>query len=107
MTSHRVTVRNASESDLPAIQTIYNEGIEDRVATLEADPKSLADIVAWWSQHTGTYGVLVATEADRVIGWASLNPFSHRCAHAEIADLSVYVARSRRGRALATICYSV
>ena len=35
---------------------------------------------------------------DAVVGWASLNRFSHRCAHDAIADLSVYVARSQRGR---------
>lgn len=54
----------------------------------------------WWSQHRDRYGVLVATESAQVIGWAALNPFSHRCAHTDVADLSVYVARSHRGRGI-------
>jgi phosphinothricin acetyltransferase len=37
-----------------------------------------------------------------MLGWASLNRFSHRCAHDAIADLSVYVARSDRGRGVGT-----
>lgn len=44
--------------------------------------------------------MVVATEAGNVVGWASLNRFSGRCAHRDIADLSVYVARSCRGRGI-------
>ena len=49
-------------------------------------------------EHDERYVVLVATESENIVGWASLNRFSQRCAHADIADLSVYVARRRRGR---------
>ena len=86
--------------DLESIRRIYNEGIEDRVATLDSDPKSAEEIEQWWAAHSGRFKVLVATEEERVTGWASLNPFSHRCAHADIADLSVYVARERRGKGI-------
>ncbi len=85
-------------ADLDAIRAIYNQGIEDRLATLEELPKSEAAIAEWWAQHDERYAVVVARDAGAVIGWASLNRFSHRCAHAPIADLSVYVARSHRGR---------
>lgn len=91
-------VRPASSDDLEAIRRIYNEGIEDRIATLDREPKSHEEMAQWWSAHDGRYVVLVATESDDVIGWASLNPFSRRCAHENIADLSVYVARNHRGR---------
>jgi phosphinothricin acetyltransferase len=92
------TVRRAATGDLDAIARIYNEGIEDRVATLDVEPKTRADIEAWWREHDERHTVLVATESERVVGWASLNRFSHRCAHSAIADLSVYVTRSQRGR---------
>lgn len=96
----RVTVRPARDTDLSAIQYIYNQGIEDRIATLDTEPKSAAEIASWWSEHDDRYAVLVATEDESVVAWASLNPFSHRCAHAAIADLSIYVERSHRGRGL-------
>lgn len=92
-------IRAAAASDLEAVRAIYNEGIEDRIATLDAAPKSANDIADWWGQHEG-FPVVVATEAGSVVGWASLNRFSGRCAHADIADLSVYVARSHRGRGI-------
>lgn len=81
------------------MRAIYNEGIEDRIATLDASPKSPSDIADWWEQHED-FPVVVASEAGRIVGWASLNRFSGRCAHSDIADLSVYVARSCRGRGI-------
>ncbi|MGA9019480.1 MAG: arsinothricin resistance N-acetyltransferase ArsN1 family A [Candidatus Cybelea sp.] len=93
-------IRRASSDDLEAIHRIYNEGIEDRVATLDTAPKSDEAMMQWWSQHNERYVILVATEPGEIVGWASLNRFSHRCAHSEIADLSVYVARSHRHKGI-------
>jgi L-amino acid N-acyltransferase YncA len=95
-----LTIRSANEAELEAIRTIYNEGIEDRIATLESDPKDAEDIAEWWTAHDERYAVLVADDGGTIIGWASLNRFSHRCAHAAIADLSVYIARTHRGRGI-------
>jgi L-amino acid N-acyltransferase YncA len=92
-------VRPASVDDLDAIRRIYNEGIEDRVATLESAPKTRKELEGWWNEHDNGYAVIVA-ETSNIVGWASLNRFSHRCAHAAIADLSVYVARDQRGRGI-------
>ena len=98
----RRRVRAAGAADLPAIRRIYNEGIADRQATLESEPKTAAEIDAWFARHTGRCAVLVAEEDGGVAGWASLAPFSHRCAHAGIADVSIYVARERRGCGIGT-----
>ncbi len=92
------SVRSATAADLDAIRRIYNEGIEDRIATLDEDPKTTDDIAQWWAVHQDRYAVLVAENSEGiVVGWASLNPYSHRCAYAGVADLSVYVARDARG----------
>ena len=95
-------VRPASVDDLDAIRRIYNEGIEDRVATLESVPKTREELEVWWQEHDDRYAVIVA-ETSGIVGWASLNRFSHRCAHAAIADLSVYVARDQRGRGIGRV----
>jgi L-amino acid N-acyltransferase YncA len=93
-------IRIGAYDDLHEILRIYNEGIEDRLATLETEQKGRTDIEDWWEQHDERYVVLVAAEASSLIGFASLNRFSHRCAHSAIADLSVYVTRSQRGRGI-------
>ena len=100
--SESFAVRLATIGDLEAIRRIYNEGIEDRVATLDLEPKSLEEITEWWSTHDGRYAVLVAIDSDEeeVVGWTSLNQFSQRCAHENIADLSVYVARRHREKGI-------
>ena len=92
-----LTIRSAEAADLESIRYIYNEGIEDRVATLDQDPKSETDIAEWWDAHAGRYAVLVAERSGEIVAWASLNPYSHRCAYAGVADLSIYVTRSARG----------
>jgi L-amino acid N-acyltransferase YncA len=65
-----LAIRPAAASDLEAVRAIYNEGIEDRIATLDAAPKSANDIADWWEQHEG-FPVVVATAAGSVVGWAS------------------------------------
>jgi phosphinothricin acetyltransferase len=100
--SRAVTVRAAAAADLEAVRAIYNAGIADRVATLDEEPKREADIAAWWSDHGGRYAVVVAERDGAMVGWCSLNRYSHRCAYDGVADLSVYVAREARGTGVGT-----
>lgn len=93
----QLRVRSATPADLGRIRSIYNDGIEDRIATLDESLKSERDIADWFAAHGARYAVLVAERHDSVVGWASLNPYSHRCAYDGVADLSIYVARSARG----------
>lgn len=93
-------IREASLQDLESIMNIYNEGIEDRVATLETETKDLAYMEGWFHNHSERYKVLVAEEDEEVVGWASLNPYNNRCAYTGVADLSVYIARSSRGKGI-------
>ena len=105
--SSALNVRSATGADLGAIGRIYNEGIEDRIATLDEDPKTADDMAGWWAAHQGRYAVLVAeSPSGEIAGWASLNPYSHRCAYAGVADLSVYVARGARGTGVGSLLLS-
>lgn len=93
-----VTIRLAREADLARILTIYNQGISDRIATLEVEEKDDAYIQAWFGDHQGRYQVLVACVQQEVVGWASLNRYSARSAYDGVADLSIYIERSYRGK---------
>ncbi|MFY9781339.1 MAG: arsinothricin resistance N-acetyltransferase ArsN1 family A [Candidatus Baltobacteraceae bacterium] len=96
-------IRGSHAGDLAAIRDIYNQGIEERIATLDQEPMSEDEIREWYlEQHDDRYAVLVAERAGRVAGWASLNPYSHRCAYRGVADLSVYVSRDARGSGVGT-----
>lgn len=93
-------IRPAEARDLPGILEIYNMGIEDRIATLEVDIKDLAYMKAWLDDHADRYAVLVAEMEDQIVGWASLNRYSHRCAYNGVADLSIYISRDNRGKGI-------
>ena len=91
------TVRPATSGDIPAVTRIYNEGIVDRLATLETEERTEAERTAWLAGRGPRHPVLVAERAGTVVGWASLNPFNPRPAYDHVADLSVYVGREARG----------
>jgi len=86
--------RSASVADAPAIARIYNEGIEDRVATFETNPRSEADIAAWFD---GFHPVVVVENDGEVIAFASTSTYRPRACYNGVAEFSVYVARQRRG----------
>lgn len=90
--------RLAASHDIEQIRCIYNQGIEDRIATLETESKDQAYMEAWFQEHQGRYHPLVAETNGKVVGWASLNPYSHRCAYNGVADLSIYIDREVRGQ---------
>ena len=96
-----VTIRDATLADAPAIARIYNQGIEDRLATLETELRSSEERAAWLANRSPRHPVLAAADgAGSVLGWASLNPFNPRPAYEHVADFSVYVAREQRGRGI-------
>ncbi len=87
--------RLATPDDARAIAEIYNQGIEDRLATFETRLRSPKDIRAWFD---GAHPVVVVEDEGRVIAFASTSPYRPRECYAGIAEFSVYVARASRGR---------
>jgi L-amino acid N-acyltransferase YncA len=93
-------IRKATVEDLSQILHIYNQGIEDRIATLEMDKKDKEYILAWFGDRKERYVVLIALEGEIVVGWASINPYSTRCAYDGVGDLSIYIHRDYRGKGI-------
>jgi phosphinothricin acetyltransferase len=90
-----VTARPATPEDADAIARIYNEGIEDRVATFETRLRSLEDVRAWFD---GVHPIVVVEDEDGVVAFAATSSYRPRACYAGIAEASVYVARSHRRR---------
>lgn len=95
---NELVIRKSTEADIPSILDIYNQGIEDRIATLELDTKDISFMNEWYGNHNGRYCVIVAEVENQIVGWASLNRYSNRKAYDGVADLSIYIERSYRGR---------
>ena len=87
-----VIVRKLEEKDWPAVRTIFVEGIATGQATFETEAPSWED---WDGAHSDG---LVAEEDGEVVGWAALSPYSPRRVYSGVAEESVYVAATARGR---------
>jgi phosphinothricin acetyltransferase len=97
MDATAIAIRTATGADVPAITRIYNQGIVDRLATLETEERTEEERRAWLQSHDGRHPVLVAERDGEVLGWGSLNVFNPRAAYRFVADFSIYVAREARG----------
>ena len=94
-----LAVRPATADDAEAICRIYNQGIEDRVATLETELRTPAERRQWLAARGPRHPVIVAEDRDgAILGWGSLNVFNSRDAYRFVADFSIYVERGARGR---------
>jgi L-amino acid N-acyltransferase YncA len=90
------TIRPAVAGDAEAVAAIYNEGIEDRVATFETRLRTPDEVVAWLDEGLP---FLVAVDGDgALLGFARVSPYSDRCAYAGVGEHGVYMARAARGR---------
>ena len=87
--------RAAVPEDAAAIAGIYNQGIEDRVATFETRRRSEADVRAWFD---GAHPIMVAEQAGEIVAFAVSSSYRPRECYAGIAECSVYVVRAARGR---------
>jgi phosphinothricin acetyltransferase len=90
-----ITARLAQPNDAAAIATIYNQGIADRIATFETQPRSAADIEGWFRAG---YLVVVVEREGQIIAFASTSAYRPRACYAGIAEYSVYVERDWRGQ---------
>ncbi len=95
-----ITLRAATADDADAICTIFNQGIADRIATLETALRTPAERRQWLADRDPRHPVIVASADGAVVGWGSLNAFNARTAYDHVVDFSVYVERSWRGRGI-------
>ncbi len=94
-----IAIREAVEQDAAVLASIYNQGIDDRGATFETEPRSSGDMAAKLAERE-RYPLLVITEDDIVLGWAGLSSYRARGCYAGIAEFSIYLDRTARGRGL-------
>ncbi len=100
------SIREATIDDLEGITEIYNDAILSTVATFDTSSKTMEEQREWFAGHGPSSSILVAElSADEgntvVVGWASLGPWSDRCAYSDTAEISIYVADEHRGKGIA------
>jgi L-amino acid N-acyltransferase len=93
-------LRLATDSDLPAINDIYNYYVHRSTCTYQLEPETLEARTAWFRSHPpDKYPVTVAELDGQVVGWGSLSKFRDRAAYDPTVEASVYIHHDfhRRG----------
>jgi L-amino acid N-acyltransferase YncA len=91
-------IRDAVADDAAVLAVIYNQGIVDRIATLETEERTPEERRAWLDARDPRHPVIVAVADGQVVGFGSLNVFNPRKAYDHVADFSIYIERSWRGK---------
>jgi len=87
-------VRLATPGDADRITAIYNQGIQDRIATFETQERTVETIRSWFDLP---YPIVVVERAGEVIAWANTSQYRPRACYDGICEFSVYVDRAARG----------
>lgn len=97
-----MTVRDATEADLPAIVAIYNAAIPGRTATADTEPVTVEARREWFAQHDPSRRPLWVAEIDGgVVAWIGLSSFyGGRPAYDATAEVSMYIAPAYQNRRL-------
>jgi phosphinothricin acetyltransferase len=91
------TVRLARREDAATVARIYNQGIADRGATFETEPRAVAEMERRIGQDAARFPVLVAERDARILGWASIGEYRPRPCYGGVGEFSVYIEREARG----------
>jgi L-amino acid N-acyltransferase YncA len=84
-------LRPATESDLDAINDIYNHYVLHSTCTYQEEPEPLDGRRRWFDHHGDRHPVIVAEAGGRVVGWGSLSAYHPRSAYSRTVENSVYV----------------
>lgn len=98
----RTIIRDAVESDLPAIIDIYNAAVATRMSTAQLEQVTLEERRNWLREHSSDRHPFWVLEMDgKIAGWLTFKSFLPRCAYRGTTELSVYVDLKFRRRGIA------
>lgn len=95
----KVLIRQATESDIPAILEIVNHEILNSTVLYEHEPRTLEQQREWFQEkRRSNWPIIVAISEDKVIGFGTYGPFRTRAAYSKSIEHSVYVHEYHRGK---------
>jgi len=98
-----IGVREATDADLAAMAAILNGEIAASPFVYAETPVTLEERREWLARHRAAeLPVVVATDGQSVVGWASLSPYRASSGYRFTAEASVYVAPAAQRRGVGT-----
>ncbi len=96
MNNSKIIIRDMLSTDWIHVSSIYSEGLKTNLATFQTDCPTYDE---WDSNHIKNCR-LVAELDGVMIGWCSLSPVSSRCVYGGVAEVSVYIRETHRGKGI-------
>jgi L-amino acid N-acyltransferase YncA len=93
-----LNIRPAREDDAPALREIFNDAVEDGLATFDSTLRSIEDqkrLIAV-AERDARRPLFVAELRNLVCGFVSIEPSEERIYRGEIGEVTVFVRRSFR-----------
>jgi phosphinothricin acetyltransferase len=96
-------IRDSIATDVESITAIYNEILNTSTAIYQDKPVTVENRLRWWqSRRDQGYPVLVATEQDAVLGFASFGDFRSSPGYQYTVEHTIHLSPSWRGRGIGT-----
>jgi len=96
-----VLIRRATRADLEAITGIYNEVISNSDAIYREEPVPVSERIEWFEAKVRDgFPVLVACEADQVVGYGVFGNFRFGEGYNHTVEHSVHVRSDKRGQGI-------
>ena len=100
-------IRKPIEREIPALLEIYNYEVENGIATLDIDKKTLADWERWYYAHNvDNHPLIVCEDEGEIAGYATLSTYREKQAYRSTVELSVYVSPRHRRKGVGTLLMS-
>lgn len=100
-------VRDAREADMATVQEIYTHHVLNGLATFEETPPTVDEMIGRRAASVDAgMPYLVATIAERVVGYSYVTPYRPRPAYRHTVEDSVYIAEAHRGRGIGRMLLS-
>jgi L-amino acid N-acyltransferase YncA len=88
-----LSIRLAGRGDAERVAEIFNQGVEDRVATFETRPAAPEDAARWIESDL----IVVAERDGALVGWAKASPYSDNHPYYDgVREATLYVEREAR-----------
>jgi phosphinothricin acetyltransferase len=103
-----LAIRPAVLTDLAALTEIYNHYVLHTAITFDLKPWTPEERRPWFDAHqtNARHRLIVATEADRIVGYATSSAWRPKAAYDPTVESSVYCDPSEVGRGYGAALYT-
>ena len=102
---HSITIRPATQADVPAMLEIYAPYVRETAISFEYDVPTLQEFSARLDRVRPHHPWLLAEEDGRILGYAYASPFKGRRAYDWAVETSIYVCRDVRGQGIGRLLH--